>query len=90
LLMDEVEVPPFFLCPISLDIMKDPVTVSTGITYDRESIEKWILSEKNSACPVTKQVISDSDLTPNITLRRLIQSWCSINASYGIERFPTP
>ncbi|CAK9181026.1 unnamed protein product [Ilex paraguariensis] len=88
--MGEVEVPPFFLCPISLDIMKDPVTVSTGITYDRESIEKWIFSEKNSACPVTKQVISDSDLTPNITIRRLIQSWCTLNASYGIERFPTP
>ncbi|CAK9181196.1 unnamed protein product [Ilex paraguariensis] len=88
--MGEVEVPPFFLCPISLDIMKDPVTVSTGITYDRESIEKWIFSEKNSECPVTKQVISDSDLTPNITLRRLIQSWCTLNASYGIERFPTP
>ncbi|CAK9173788.1 unnamed protein product [Ilex paraguariensis] len=47
-------------------------------------------SEKNSECPVTKQVISDSDLTPNITLRRLIQSWCALNASYGIERFPTP
>ncbi|CAK9181032.1 unnamed protein product [Ilex paraguariensis] len=88
--MGEVEVPPFFLCPISLDIMKDPVTVSTGITYDRESIEKWIFSGKNSECPVTKQVISDSDLTPNITIRRLIQSWCTINASYGIERFPTP
>ncbi|XP_052198616.1 E3 ubiquitin-protein ligase PUB23-like [Diospyros lotus] len=89
--MDEIEVPPFFLCPISLEMMKDPVTVPTGITYERESIERWIFSGKNKTCPVTKQVLSDpEDLTPNHTLRRLIQSWCTLNASHGIERFPTP
>ncbi|XWS66562.1 hypothetical protein CRYUN_Cryun05aG0210200 [Craigia yunnanensis] len=88
--MDEIDVPPFFLCPISLEIMKDPVTVLTGITYDRESIEKWLFSGKNTTCPVTKQVIADCELTPNHTLRRLIQSWCMLNASNGIERIPTP
>ncbi|KAI6673976.1 hypothetical protein NL676_001882 [Syzygium grande] len=86
----EVEVPPFFLCPISLEILRDPVTVSTGITYDRESIETWLSTSKNSLCPVTKQPISDTDLTPNHTLRRLIQSWCTLNSSNGIERIPTP
>ncbi|KAE8692720.1 E3 ubiquitin-protein ligase PUB22 [Hibiscus syriacus] len=88
--MDEIDVPPFFICPISLEIMKDPVTVSTGITYDRESIEKWLFSGKNTACPVTKQAISDCELVPNHTLRRLIQSWCTLNASHGIERILTP
>ncbi|CAA3002299.1 E3 ubiquitin- ligase PUB23-like [Olea europaea subsp. europaea] len=88
--MDQIEVPPYFLCPITLEIMKDPVTVSTGITYDRESIEQWLFSRNNSTCPVTKQVISDSELAPNITVRRLIQSWCVIHASHGIERYPTP
>ncbi|KAK3227025.1 hypothetical protein Dsin_006887 [Dipteronia sinensis] len=90
--MEDIDVPPFFLCPISLEIMKDPVTVLTGITYDRESIEKWLFSGKSSnTCPVTKQVLpSDCELTPNHTVRRLIQSWCTLNASYGIERIPTP
>ncbi|KAJ4705404.1 RING-type E3 ubiquitin transferase [Melia azedarach] len=91
--MEEIDVPPFFLCPISLEIMKDPVTVSSGITYDRESIEKWLFAGKNNTCPVTKQALStssDGELTPNHTLRRLIQSWCTLNASYGIERIPTP
>ncbi|KAF2569853.1 hypothetical protein F2Q68_00028018 [Brassica cretica] len=87
---EEIEIPPFFLCPISLEIMKDPVIVSTGITYDRDSIEKWLFSGKKNSCPVTKQDITDADLTPNHTLRRLIQSWCTLNASYGVERFPTP
>ncbi|XP_062166455.1 E3 ubiquitin-protein ligase PUB23-like [Alnus glutinosa] len=89
--MDEIDVPQFFLCPISLELMKDPVTLSTGITYDRESIEKWLFSGKNNTCPLTKQALAaDCDLTPNHTLRRLIQSWCTMNASNGIERIPTP
>ncbi|KAK9058704.1 hypothetical protein SSX86_023546 [Deinandra increscens subsp. villosa] len=89
-LQSEVEIPRFFLCPISLEIMKDPVTLSTGITYDRDSIENWLFSQKNDVCPVTKQVVLDIELTPNHTVRRLIQSWCTLNASSGIERFPTP
>ncbi|XP_042474998.1 E3 ubiquitin-protein ligase PUB23-like [Macadamia integrifolia] len=90
--MDEVDVPSYFLCPISQEIMRDPVTVSSGITYDRESIERWISSSKNtSTCPVTRQPLSsDTDLIPNHSLRRLIQAWCTLNASKGIERIPTP
>ncbi|XP_006348455.1 E3 ubiquitin-protein ligase PUB22-like [Solanum tuberosum] len=88
--MEEIQVPSYFICPISLEMMKDPVTISTGITYDRENIEKWVFSEKNNTCPATKQSLTCIELTPNVTLRRLIQSWCTINASHGIERFPTP
>jgi len=39
---------------------------------------------------VTKQAIPDCKLTPNLTLRRLIQSWCTLNAAHGIETIPTP
>ncbi|CAN6439034.1 unnamed protein product [Victoria cruziana] len=88
--MEEVEVPPYFTCPISLQIMRDPVTISSGITYDRESMEKWVFSYKNRACPVTKLPIIDLTMTPNHTLRRLIQRWCTENAALGVERIPTP
>ncbi|GAB4857284.1 hypothetical protein Ancab_015192 [Ancistrocladus abbreviatus] len=86
----EIEVPPFFVCPISLQIMRDPVTISTGITYDRDNIERWIFSGEKNSCPVTKLPLTDTDLTPNHTLRRLIQSWCTLNASHGVELIPTP
>ncbi|XP_062109777.1 E3 ubiquitin-protein ligase PUB24-like [Humulus lupulus] len=89
--MEDVEVPHYFTCPISLQIMKDPVTVITGITYDRDSIEQWLYKIQNHTCPVTKQPIPlDSDLTPNHTLRRLIQAWCTDNSSRGINPIPTP
>ncbi|CAI0462858.1 unnamed protein product [Linum tenue] len=71
--------------------MKDPVILPTGITYDRDSIERWLFSSNNKTCPVTKQPIPpDADLTPNIILRRLIQSWCTLNASHGFHCIPTP
>ncbi|KAG2317990.1 hypothetical protein Bca52824_021112 [Brassica carinata] len=86
---EEIEIPNYFLCPISLEIMKDPVTTVTGITYDRQSIVQWL--EKVPSCPVTKQPLPlDSDLTPNHTLRRLIQHWCVENATHGVVTIPTP
>ncbi|KAK6138165.1 hypothetical protein DH2020_028101 [Rehmannia glutinosa] len=90
--MDEIDIPQYFLCPISLQIMRDPVTTVTGITYDRESIEKWLAGPATATvCPVTKQPLArDSDLTPNHMLRRLIQAWCIANAKNGIDRIPTP
>jgi hypothetical protein len=82
----EVEVPCYFLCPISLQMMRDPVTLPTGITYDRDGIERWLLTA--ATCPLTKQPVpADCDPTPNHTLRRLIQSW---SAAAGVERVPTP
>ncbi|XP_027180779.1 E3 ubiquitin-protein ligase PUB23-like [Coffea eugenioides] len=88
--MDEIEIPSHFLCPISMQLMRDPVIVATGMTYDRESIEKWLFTCKNSTCPMTKQELQSTDLTPNHNLRRLIQAWCTLNSSNGIERIPTP
>lgn len=87
--MDQLNIPTHFLCPISLDLMKDPVTLSSGITYDRKSIEKW-LEEGNFTCPVTNQVLKSYDQIPNHSLRVMIQEWCVENKSFGIERIPTP
>ncbi|KAL5170808.1 U-box domain-containing protein 20 [Glycine soja] len=89
LLEVEVVIPNHFRCPVSLELMTDPVTLSTGITYDRVSIEKWIEGE-NRTCPVTNQVLTTFDLIPNHAIRMMIQDWCVQNSSYGIERIPTP
>ncbi|OAE24788.1 hypothetical protein AXG93_108s1050 [Marchantia polymorpha subsp. ruderalis] len=84
-----VTVPSYFMCPISLDLMRDPVTLCTGMTYDRSSIEKW-LDDGNLTCPATMQLLDSTSLIPNHTLRRLIQEWCVSNRSNGVERIPTP
>ncbi|GJP40477.1 hypothetical protein CLOM_g157 [Closterium sp. NIES-68] len=71
--------PDDFRCPISLEIMRDPVIVSTGQTYDRAYIEQW-LKEGHKTCPKTQQILSQpASLIPNFSLRSLIQQWCEAN-----------
>lgn len=84
-----IQIPYHFRCPISLELMCDPVTVCTGQTYDRTSIESWVATG-NTTCPVTRAPLHDFTLIPNHTLRRLIQEWCVANRAFGVERIPTP
>lgn len=84
-----IQIPYHFRCPISLELMRDPVTVCTGQTYDRASIESWVATG-NTTCPVTRAPLTDFTLIPNHTLRRLIQDWCVANRAFGVERIPTP
>ncbi|GLJ51862.1 hypothetical protein SUGI_1101780 [Cryptomeria japonica] len=85
----EVTVPSYLRCPISLELMRDPVTLCTGLTYDRHSIETW-LDAGNNVCPVTNQILHTQDTIPNHTLRRIIQDWCVANTGRGVHRIPTP
>ncbi|OIT39151.1 u-box domain-containing protein 18 [Nicotiana attenuata] len=70
--------PEDFRCPISLELMTDPVTVSTGQTYDRASIQRWLKSG-NLICPKTGEILQSTELLPNSTLRKLIQQFCADN-----------
>lgn len=85
----EPAVPGHFLCPISLDMMRDPVTAPTGITYDRDSLEGW-LERGHDTCPVTGRPLRLEELIPNHATRRTIQEWCVANRALGVERVPTP
>lgn len=73
-------IPDDFRCPISLELMKDPVIVSSGQTYERVSIQKWI-NAGHKTCPKTQQLLSKT-LTPNYVLKSLIAQWCESN---GLE-----
>lgn len=74
-------IPDDFRCPISLELMKDPVIVSTGQTYERSCIQKW-LDAGHKTCPKTQQTLLHTALTPNYVLKSLIAFWCESN---GVE-----
>lgn len=76
-------IPHEFLCPITLDIMTDPVIIATGQTYERESIQKWLDSDHRT-CPKTGQTLVHLSLAPNYALHNLILQWCEKN------NFPLP
>jgi hypothetical protein len=35
--------PPHFYCPLSRQLMSDPVLAADGMTYDRQSISGWMM-----------------------------------------------
>eukprot|EP00210_Caulerpa_lentillifera_P004768 g4552.t1 len=65
--------PRSFLCPISMELMTEPVICPSGVTYDRKSITQWI--EEHHSDPATKASMKTDDLYPNLTLRDMIQEW---------------
>ncbi|KAH1247787.1 U-box domain-containing protein 31 [Glycine max] len=65
--LDLCEVSSVFICPISLELMHDLVTLCIGQTYERCNILKWF-SLDHFTCLTTMQELWDDSLTPNTTL----------------------
>eukprot|EP00899_Mesostigma_viride_P001775 jgi/Mesvir1/11599/Mv00010-RA.1 len=64
-----------FVCPLSLELLKDPVAVvETGEVYERSAIEGWF-QRGNRVDPWTRQPLSSTRLTPVRLLRRLVEEW---------------
>ncbi|XP_057948642.1 U-box domain-containing protein 17 [Malania oleifera] len=80
-----ITIPRDFCCPISLDLMRDPVIICTGQTYDRSSISRW-MEEGHCTCPKTGQLLFHTRLVPNRALRNLIMHWCT---AHGIPFDPS-
>jgi len=68
------DLPAHFLCPISLEVMRDPVLVcGSGNTYDRQSIERHF--QRRFTDPITNMELrkaSERKLVSNNTLRSQI------------------
>ncbi|XP_073387207.1 uncharacterized protein [Physcomitrium patens] len=78
-----------YLCPITRELMVDPVTLSTGQTYDRAPITTWI-NNGHYTCPVTGLTITSTDLVPNHALRHAIGRWADDHAIKLPESMPVP
>ena len=63
--------PSEFLCPITQDVMVDPVSTEDGHTYERSAIARWLSKKKTS--PLTGAALKTTALVPNIVLRKLIE-----------------
>lgn len=75
----QAEPPIDFICPISLELMQDPVVATTGMTYDRSSIEEWWFKFNNHTCPTTGQKVDSTFLVPNVHMRKQIHQWLQDN-----------
>ncbi|CAH8356361.1 unnamed protein product [Eruca vesicaria subsp. sativa] len=81
-MLETVSCPDEFRCPLSNELMRDPVVLASGQTYDKLFIQKW-LSSGNRTCPKTQQVLSHTALTPNLLISDMISKWCK---TIGVEK----
>lgn len=75
----EDERPRDHLCPLSVDLLTDPVVAADGFTYQREYIERWfrtcIDSGSQVTSPITREVLTNLELRDNRLARNLISDW---------------
>ncbi|XP_029461416.1 WD repeat, SAM and U-box domain-containing protein 1 isoform X5 [Rhinatrema bivittatum] len=69
-----LSIPDEFLCPITRELMRDPVIASDGYSYERTAIENWISTKKRSS-PMTNLPLQSLVLTPNRTLKMALDRW---------------
>jgi serine/threonine protein kinase len=68
-------IPEEFVCPITHEVMHDPVICADGKSYERAAIEAWLQTHDSS--PSTNLPLENKQLTPNIALRATIGKFLS-------------
>ncbi|EEY67559.1 uncharacterized protein PITG_17879 [Phytophthora infestans T30-4] len=73
------EVPDYFMCPISMEIMHDPVTTPNGVSYERQCLEDH-LRHNGAIDPLTRKRLTLEMLRPNTCLKAAIQDYLEKNS----------
>ncbi|XP_006651652.2 U-box domain-containing protein 24 [Oryza brachyantha] len=79
-----------FVCPLTKQVMRDPVTIETGQTFEREAILKWFRECRDNGrrptCPLTQRELRDTEVTPSVALRSVIHEWRARNEEKELDR----
>ena len=65
--------PDALCCPISMEIMRDPVMAADGHTYERAEITAWFANNRTS--PKTGAVLPHGSLIPNHAAKAMISDF---------------
>lgn len=68
-----VMIPGHFVCPISMEAMRDPVVACDGHTYEKTFLLKWFVH--NNKSPATNVPLRSKHVVPNFNLRSAIAEW---------------
>jgi hypothetical protein len=65
--------PPMLCCPLTGQLMLEPVLADDGYTYEREVIQNYLLTGLQLS-PATEQPLADTQLVPNHNLKMAIEA----------------
>jgi U-box domain len=77
--------PPSFVCPLTQEVMLDPVLAADGFVYERSAIEQW-LSMGRQQSPMTNEPLAHPYLTAQSQLRHAIENWLRSQAAHNGAR----
>jgi U-box domain len=66
-------VPPGFICPMTLQLLREPVNDGCGHCFERDAIVTWL--EYHEMCPISRKPLHASHLLPNAALCSRIRRW---------------
>jgi sacsin len=78
---DKERPPRVLICPITKNLMTNPVQASDGHTYERSAIEEWFKTSQVS--PVTKEPLKSLVVIPSHTLKTMLDNYNSTLAAAG-------
>lgn len=61
-----------YYCPITFNLIHDPVIDADGHTFERAAVVHWIVS-KGGTSPITRKSVTVEDLYPNNALKELME-----------------
>ena len=65
--------PRSFICPLTRDIMRDPVIDRQGYSYDKSALVEWL--ELNQISPMTREALQVDELVSNRALKEAIEDY---------------
>ena len=75
-----------YLCPITRQIMVEPVVDALGNTYDKEAISEWL--KTNDTSQKTKEQLPNKNLTPNNRIKTEITEYKEEKIKKGLVILP--
>lgn len=77
-----------FFCPLTKKVMEDPVTIESGVTYEREAITEWFNKFVDGAeivCPKSGETLKSRNIKSNVAFKATIDEWKERNEAARIK-----
>ncbi len=84
----DTDIPSEYLCPITQDLMIEPVRSIYGYHFEKAAITFWI--EKERTCPLSRQNLNHEQFEEDHELKRAIIAWREEHCTHEDHTSATP
>lgn len=75
-------IPDEFLCPISHEIIKEPIKLNCSHIFDKDHIYEWL--EKSQTCPICRKGVLKESFKVDLSFKNSIEKFLNEHKSAGV------